>query len=58
MGKGASVETGWRGSREGWLQAGYQALIDSGIDCLQGYYFGAPTIVPPWRSPGTAAKRF
>ena len=33
-------------------------LIDMGIDCLQGYYFGAPTIVPPWRSPGTAAKRF
>ena len=32
-------------------------LIDMGIDCLQGYYFGAPTIVPPWRSPGTAAKR-
>lgn len=32
-------------------------LIDMGMDCLQGYYFGAPTIVPPWRSPGTAAKR-
>ncbi|MFO1139788.1 MAG: EAL domain-containing protein [Paracoccus sp. (in: a-proteobacteria)] len=32
-------------------------LIDMGIDCLQGYYFGAPTIVPPWRSPNTAAKR-
>ncbi|MDM7458372.1 MAG: EAL domain-containing protein [Paracoccus sp. (in: a-proteobacteria)] len=26
-------------------------LIDLGIDCLQGYYFGAPTIAPPWRSP-------
>lgn len=35
MGKGASVETGWRGSREGWLQAGYQALIDSGIDAVR-----------------------
>lgn len=22
-------------------------LIDLGIDCLQGFYFGAPTIVPP-----------
>jgi len=22
-----------------------------GIDCMQGYYFGAPTIQPPWRSP-------
>ena len=32
-------------------------LIDMGIDCLQGYYFGAPTIVPPWKSPNTAAKR-
>jgi len=27
-----SVETGWRGSREGWLEAGYGALIDSGVD--------------------------
>ena len=32
-------------------------LIDMGIDCLQGYYFGAPTIVPPWKSPSTAARR-
>jgi EAL domain-containing protein (putative c-di-GMP-specific phosphodiesterase class I) len=32
-------------------------LIDSGIDCLQGYYFGAPTIVPPWKSPNSAARR-
>ncbi|MCJ1901126.1 MULTISPECIES: EAL domain-containing protein [Paracoccus] len=32
-------------------------LIDMGIDCLQGYYFGAPTIVPPWKSPNTAARR-
>ncbi|MFT4014910.1 MAG: EAL domain-containing protein [Paracoccus sp. (in: a-proteobacteria)] len=32
-------------------------LIDAGIDCLQGYYFGAPTIVPPWRSPSSAARR-
>lgn len=32
-------------------------LIDMGIDCLQGYYFGAPTIVPPWRSPNSLAKR-
>ena len=22
-----------------------------GVDCLQGYYFGAPTIQPPWRTP-------
>lgn len=24
--------SGWRGSRDGWLEAGYQALIESGID--------------------------
>ncbi|HRO15294.1 MAG TPA: EAL domain-containing protein [Paracoccus sp. (in: a-proteobacteria)] len=32
-------------------------LIDMGIDCLQGFYFGAPTIVPPWRTPQAAARR-
>ncbi|MFD1880169.1 EAL domain-containing protein [Paracoccus pacificus] len=30
-------------------------LINLGIDCLQGYYFGAPTIVPPWKAPASAA---
>ncbi len=29
------AETGWRGSREGWLEAGYQALIDGGIDAVK-----------------------
>jgi AcrR family transcriptional regulator len=29
------VETGWRGSREGWVQAAYQALIDQGIDAVK-----------------------
>lgn len=24
-------------------------LQSIGIDCMQGYYFGAPTTVPPWR---------
>jgi len=32
-------------------------LIEMGVDCLQGYYFGATTIVPPWKSPGTQAHR-
>ena len=32
-------------------------LIDIGIDCLQGYYFGAPTIAPPWKSPPAKAMR-
>jgi len=26
-------------------------LQSLGIDCLQGYYFGAPTTMPPWRMP-------
>lgn len=30
-----AVETGWRGSREGWLEAGYQALIESGVDAVK-----------------------
>ncbi|MEP5154662.1 EAL domain-containing protein [Planktotalea sp.] len=25
-----------------------QFLAQNGIDCLQGYYFGAPTVRPPW----------
>lgn len=29
------METGWRGSREGWLEAGYQALIEGGIDAVK-----------------------
>ena len=32
-------------------------LIGMGIDCMQGYYFGAPTLVPPWTTPQAAAKR-
>jgi EAL domain-containing protein (putative c-di-GMP-specific phosphodiesterase class I) len=26
-------------------------LAELGVDCMQGYYFGAPTVVPPWRDP-------
>lgn len=26
-------------------------LTRAGIDCMQGYYFGAPTIMPPWKAP-------
>lgn len=26
---------GWRGSRDGWLEAGYRALIDSGVDAVK-----------------------
>ena len=28
-------------------------LVSLGIDCLQGYLFGAPTVRPPWVTPGT-----
>ncbi|MFM9682991.1 TetR/AcrR family transcriptional regulator, partial [Streptomyces brasiliscabiei] len=27
--------TGWRGSREGWLEAGYRALIEGGVDAVR-----------------------
>ncbi|MGL4281791.1 MAG: EAL domain-containing protein [Albidovulum sp.] len=26
-------------------------LAGIGIDCMQGYYFGAPTVTPPWHRP-------
>ncbi|WP_372609710.1 EAL domain-containing protein [Aquicoccus sp.] len=26
-------------------------LTEMGLDCLQGYYFGAPTVQKPWQSP-------
>ena len=35
MDQANAQETGWRGSREGWLEAGYQALIDGGIDAVK-----------------------
>lgn len=35
MTKKAAPETGWRGSREGWLEAAYDALIDSGVDAVK-----------------------
>lgn len=27
-----------------------------GVDCMQGYYFGAPTILPPWKTPTRALR--
>ena len=35
MSRENETETGWRGSREGWLEAGYQALIESGVDAVK-----------------------
>lgn len=28
-------ETGWRGSREGWLEAAYECLLESGVDAVR-----------------------
>ncbi len=30
-------------------KADMQFLQSIGVDCLQGYYFGAPTVRPPWK---------
>lgn len=31
-------------------------LTQAGIDCMQGYYFGAPTVRPPWKLPAAALR--
>ncbi len=31
-------------------------LTGLGVDCMQGFYFGAPTIMPPWKTPQTALR--
>lgn len=33
--RGKSSDAGWRGSADGWLQAAYEALKDSGIDAVR-----------------------
>lgn len=35
MTDGEKSETGWRGSREGWLDAAYAALIRDGVDAVK-----------------------
>lgn len=35
MAKEKSTDTGWRGSRELWLNAGYEALIEAGVDAVR-----------------------
>ena len=35
MEKQSGTETGWRGSREGWLEAAYDALIEGGVDAVK-----------------------
>ncbi len=36
-------------------QAEADWLTAAGVDCLQGYYYGAPTMTPPWRQAGVSA---
>lgn len=31
-------------------------LVTVGVDCLQGYLFGAPTVRPPWLPPAASAR--
>lgn len=31
----ATIDSGWRGSQEGWLQAAYEALLESGVDSVK-----------------------
>ena len=28
-------DTGWRGSQEGWLEAAYEALVESGVEAVK-----------------------
>ena len=28
-------------------------LVASGVDCLQGFLFGAPSVKPPWKAEKT-----
>lgn len=31
-------------------------LTEIGMDCMQGYYFGAPSMTPPWQIPKSAQR--
>lgn len=31
----ATIDSGWRGSQEGWLEAAYEALLESGVDSVK-----------------------
>ena len=33
--RGKSQDSGWRGSAEGWLEAAYDALKESGVDAVR-----------------------
>lgn len=38
-------------------QSDAECLTDLGIDCLQGYYYAAPTVHPEWREASQADRR-
>jgi EAL domain-containing protein (putative c-di-GMP-specific phosphodiesterase class I) len=27
-----------------------------GMDCMQGYFFGAPSVTPPWKMPAARLR--
>ncbi|MDE3026893.1 MAG: TetR/AcrR family transcriptional regulator [Paracoccaceae bacterium] len=35
MGKHVARETGWRGSRQGWLEAAYDAFVEGGLEAVK-----------------------
>ena len=37
-------------------QAEAQWLVNAGVDCLQGYFFGFPSLKPPWKENSKKAK--
>lgn len=34
-----------------------QFLVEAGIDCMQGYYYGAPKVKPDWLEPASRGSR-
>ncbi len=38
-------------------QAEAQWLVNAGVDCLQGYFFGVPSLAPPWKATQQKQKR-
>ncbi len=34
-----------------------EVLVAMGMDCMQGYYYGAPSVTPPWKVPREKRKR-
>jgi hypothetical protein len=45
----AMNDSGWRGSQEGWLEAAYEALLESGVDSVK--------ILAAWQKAGSLADQ-